>query len=143
MKDRIWQESGVMEKQIIAEENSPQNQQTPQTPPKKTSRFVPKINLTLVSAKLKLLKNRKLQVVVVLLLTLTLIFVAFLVLSKKDQKPAQQTSVKITIASPEPTPDSQLDEAKKEVSVFTSSLDSLDSELDSVKFPQIDLDIKF
>ena len=72
-----------------------------------------------------------------------LIFTAFLASSKKGPIPAEQTSVKITIASPAPVSDSQLEEAKKEVTVFTGSLSSLDSELDTIKFPQLDLDIKF
>src|SRR3989344_6812140 len=133
MKDKIWQESGVMEKQIIAEENTPQNQPIQEISLKKPTKSRFKIILARISSKLYLAKNRKVQIALALLLVIGLIFTAFLASSKKGPIPAEQTSVKITIASPAPVSDSHLEEAKKEVTVFTGNLSSLDSELDTIK----------
>ena len=143
MKWPQLQDSGNMEKQIIAEENVPQEQRHAQNTPKKPAIRIPKIDMTQLVSKLQYLKNRKFQLGLLLLLILVIIFAAFMMLSKKTAQTGEKTVVKITIASPAPTPDPQLEQVKKDVAVFNNDLDSLDWELKKIKFPQIDLDIKF
>ena len=143
MKSPELQDSGIMEKQIMAEENVLQEQTQTQNTPKKPANRIPKIDISQLAAKLKYLKNRKFKLGLLLLLILVIIFAAFMLLSKKGTQTGEKTVVKITIASPAPIADPQLEQAKKDVVVFNNDLDSLDRELENIKFPQIDLDIKF
>ena len=143
MKTQQLQDSGNMEKQIIAEENEPQEQRHAQNIPKKSAYRIPKIDISKLSVKLIYLKNRKLQLSLLLLLIIVIIFAAFMILSKKTAQTEEKTVVKITIASPLPTPDAQLEQAKKDVVIYNNDLESLDWELNNIRFPQIDLDIKF
>ena len=138
-----FQDSGNMEKQIIAEENVQKEQHPAQNTPKKSTYRIPKIDISKLSAKLIYFKNRKLQLSLLLLLIIVIIFAAFIMISKNPAQTGEKTVVKITIASPAPTPDPELEQVKKDVVVFNNVLDSLDWELDNIKFPQIDLDIKF
>lgn len=132
-----------MEKQIMGEENVLQEQNQAQNAPKKPATRIPKIDMSRLAPKLKYLKNRKFQLSLVLLLVLVIIFASFMMLSKKGDQTGEKTVVKITIASPAPIADPELEQAKKDVVVFNNDLDSLDAELNNIKFPQIDLDVKF
>lgn len=143
MKRPQLQDSGIMEKQIMGEENVLQEQTRTQNTPKKPANRIPKIDMSQLAAKLKYLKNRKFQLSLVLLLVLVVIFASFMMLSKRTTQTGEKTVVKITIASPAPIPDPELEQAKKDVVVFNNDLDSLDAELNNIKFPQIDLDVKF
>src|SRR3989344_8407852 len=138
-----FQDSGNMEKQIIAEENVQKKQHPAQNTPKKSASRIPKIDISKLVSKLEYLKNRKFQLSLLLFVILVIIFAAFMMLSKKAPQTGEKTVVKITIARPAPPHDPELEQTKKDVVVFNNDLDSLDWELDNIKFPQIDLDIKF
>ena len=143
MKKAELEKSQPMEKQILTEENT-----SPEELPKtKTPKTLPKVdikNLLLnIILKFKNLKKPKPIVLITLTVSIILVFVAILLLSTRQPKPQPQTTVKIVIPTPSTPKDEELDNIKKEISIFSNELISLDSQLNSIEFPKIDLDINF
>ena len=143
MKKAELEKSQPMEKQILTEESmSPE-----ELPKTKTPKTLPKVdikNLLLnIILKFKNLKKPKPIVLITLTVSIILVFVAILLLSTRQPKPQPQTTVKIVIPTPSTPKDEELDNIKKEISIFSNELISLDSQLNSIEFPKIDLDINF
>ncbi len=143
MKKAELEKSQPMEKQILTEESmSPE-----ELPKTKTPKTLPKVDIkNLISTiilKFKNLKRPKPIVLITLTVSIILVFVAILLLSTRQPKPQPQTTVKIVIPTPSTPKDEELDNIKKEISIFSNELISLDSQLNSIEFPKIDLDINF
>ena len=143
MKKAELEKSQPMEKQILTEESmSPE-----ELPKTKTPKTLPKVDIkNLISTiilKFKNLKRPKPIVLITLTVSIILVFVAILLLSTRQPKPQPQTTVKIVIPTPSTPKNEELDNIKKEISIFSNELISLDSQLNSIEFPKIDLDINF
>lgn len=143
MKKAEYEKPQPMEKQILTEEGIP-SEELPKT---KTSKTLPKVDiknlLSIMILKFKNLKKPKPIVLITLTVSIILVFIAILLLSARQPSQQPQTTVKIVIPTPNTPKDEELDNIKKEVSIFSSELTSLDSQLNSIEFPKIDLDINF
>ncbi len=142
MRNDKYQDSQVMEKDIFTEENVPQTtQQATQVKHKLT--ITSPLKISTVVTKLKNFKKPKLIVIVILLAAIISAMIGFLLLSTKQPQKDTKTRVKITISDPQASADPDLVQSKKEVFVFNGELESLDSELNNIKFPKIDLNVNF
>lgn len=142
MTNGNYQDSQVMEKDILSEENLPQ---TAQQPPQIKHKLAikPSVKISLILSKMKNFKKPKLKTIIILLVAIFVVLLGLLLLSSRQSKEETKTRVKIAIASPQVSADPQFEQTKKEVFNFNNELDSLDSELNNIKFPEIDLDVDF
>ncbi len=141
MKNYDFFKTNPMEKQIFGEENTTPEQK-PTTPQTEKPENLPKINLQGAFLKLKYLKRPKTGLILAVFTSILLLFGALFALSKRQTQNVP-TVVKITIASPAASLDPELEQAKKNIVVFNNNLGSLDSELDNIKFPTLDLNVNF
>lgn len=143
MKNENLENIPPMEKQILAEEQTDgMESEKPQKP-----KQIPKLNLgsfyqTLVS-KIKRIIRPKPIAISGIALAIVLVFLAIVLISQDKPRQEDLATIKVTISSPQAVVDQEFENAKKEVSVFKDELESLDSQLNSIKFPQVDLDINF
>ena len=80
---------------------------------------------------------------IIITLCMVFLFTGLALLSSRKPQEPQKTVVKITVPqSPLPT-DYELDQVKKEVTIFNNDLESLDFELNSLNLPKLDLDLNF
>ncbi len=144
MKDKG---TGLMEKQIFSEEGAqePEGQlsQVPKTA-KKMSIKPPTFEnlLSLFEKSSQLIKNPKVIIILGLIVAIMAAFIALISLSTKPKEPPK-ADTKLNIPSPTPKVDIEIENLKKQVDTFNVNLEEIDRETKDLKFPQVDLDIKF
>src|SRR3990167_9768931 len=145
-------EPKIMEKGILSEENVVEQQQPQNQTPKpnkkfqiplkeQLGRFIEKISGAFL--RIKYSKKPRIITLGIILALIILVSISLILIAGRKPKEEPKTIVKITIPSPNSTPDLEVEQAKKEVLVFKGKLDALNSELENVNFPQIDLDVNF
>lgn len=143
MKNENPENISPMEKQILAEELTAGMESEKPQKPKQIFKFnFVSFHQVLVSKFKKIIRPKPIAISLIIL-AIVLVFLAIVLISKDKPQQEDLATIKVTISSPQAVIDQEIENTKKEVSVFNDELESLDSELNSIKFPQIDLDINF